>query len=99
MDHGHQFKTARPQRFAKLARVDNLAPGGLYFTNLGAAPLSDLSHPRAENAINADQYFIPGLNKIHKTKLHPGAPCSAHGKSDWIFCLEKLAKHLFGLLH
>jgi len=61
--------------------------------------LRHVDHPRAEYAIDADQYAVSRFDEIDETRLHPGAARARHGKRQAIIRPEDLAQHGHVLIH
>ena len=64
-----------------------------------AAALHHVLHAQPEDAVDANNHLVAGLDQVHRHALHAGHPGSAHGESQRIRGPEYLAQLGADLVH
>jgi hypothetical protein len=62
----------RVERLQEVVVGDGLSPVGVHGHDLGAQPTGDLHDPLPEEAVDADDRGVPGLQQMGQPRLHPG---------------------------
>ena len=73
---------------------EDLAPGDLDGGDLRAGPLGDILHPLAEDAGDADEHLVAGLDQVDHAGLHAGRAGAADGEGQRFWRLEDGLEHL-----
>ena len=74
-------------------------PHGASIVCTSAQRRSDVLHPPAEDAIDADQHAIARLDEVDEGRLHPGRPGAADGQRHFVLRAENLLKPPADLVH
>lgn len=78
---------------------DDFAPGSFDGVNGGTAALHDILHPAAKDAIETDDGFVTGFEKIDSEGFHPSHSGAGNGEGHLVLGLINFAKHLAGFVH
>ncbi len=64
-----------------------------------AATFHHVLHARAEDAVDADDHFVAGLDEIGSDAFHARHAGAADGEGERVLRAKDLAEHLAGLVH
>ena len=87
------------ERGGDLGGFEGFAPGGFHGVDRGAAAFHDVLHAHAEDAIDADEDFVPGFDEVDRHAFHAGHAGAADGKGEGIRGAQDLPQHVAGRVH
>jgi hypothetical protein len=94
-----QLRFAVPNSVRDAGGFNNVTPGCFDFRHFRSAPFRHIDHAIAEDSVHPDHCFVPWLDQVDETKLHPGASCAAHRESHFILRQKDGAQHRLDFLH
>ena len=98
VDDDHRVQAAGRRRDEPLV-VDRAAPLGLDLDDVRARAGQLVGHPHAEQAVNAADDAIAGVDEVRDERLHPGAARPGDRERRGVLRLEGLAQQVDRLAH
>ncbi len=87
------------KRLLYLLGGDAMPPSRLDHVHASAISLGDILHSATENAIDAHDHLVAGLDQIANTCLHAGTTRAGDGHGHLVIRLKNLPQHLSRLIH
>ena len=65
----------------------------------GAGPCRDVGHSTAENAVDANEHAVAGLDQVDDARLHAGTSCAADGQRQLVARAKDGPQHPLCFVH
>src|SRR5258708_35256267 len=89
----------RIERGFDVRPLDRVTPLSAHDYGLASGAFYDVAHAFAEDTVNANHYFIAGLDDVYQSRFHAGASGRGDRNRHAVFCLEHVSKHLLDVVH
>ena len=87
-DNADDFWLGRGQRRPEIVCGEDFAPRPLDFRDFRPGSLGHIDHPRAKDAVDANEHRIARLDQIDDGRFHARAAGAADGKRHRVLCAE-----------